>query len=98
MIHGPAGPRPVRSIGLIGALALLLLATPSATRAQFSDPCGLDCGVVLAASAYAEPMLGTVLLIAAGFGELSWTIAIAGVLILGGAAVASQEMYRRRQV
>lgn len=50
---------------------------------------------VLAASAYAEPMLGTVLLIAAGFGALSWTIAIAGALILGGAAVASQEMYRR---
>ena len=51
---------------------------------------------VLGASAYAAPLLSTLILIAAGFAAPAWSIAIAAALIAGGAALASKETFRRR--
>ncbi len=51
---------------------------------------------VLGAASYAAPLLSTIILIAAGFGQLSWHIAIACLLITGGAALAAKDMLARR--
>jgi drug/metabolite transporter (DMT)-like permease len=45
--------------------------------------------------AYAAPLLSTVLLVALGLAELSWPLAAACVLIIGGAVVASADSWRR---
>ncbi len=47
---------------------------------------------VLGALAYAAPLISTLALIAFGQGEPSWTIAIACLLIVGGAVLASKDM------
>ena len=47
---------------------------------------------VLGAASYAAPLISTIVLIAAGFGELSWRIALACLLITGGAALAARNM------
>lgn len=47
---------------------------------------------VLGAAAYAAPLLSTVLLIAFGKGEASWTVAAGCALIVGGAGLAAREM------
>jgi drug/metabolite transporter (DMT)-like permease len=47
---------------------------------------------VLGALAYAAPLISTLVLIAFGFGDPSWTIAIACLLIVGGAVLASKDM------
>lgn len=44
---------------------------------------------VLGVLAYAAPLLSTLLLIAAGEGELTWKVAVACLLIVGGALVAA---------
>jgi drug/metabolite transporter (DMT)-like permease len=49
---------------------------------------------VIGASAYAAPVLSTGVLIAAGFAEPTLAIAGAAVLIAGGAALASKELFR----
>jgi len=46
--------------------------------------------------AYAAPLLSTLLLITFGRAEASWTIALACILIVGGAVLASGDMLRRR--
>ena len=51
---------------------------------------------VLGASSYAAPLLSTMVLIAAGFGEISWRIAIACLLITGGAALAAKDLIGRK--
>lgn len=51
---------------------------------------------VLGASAYAAPLLSTLLLIAAGYAEFSWVVAVACLLITGGAALAARDLLRRR--
>ncbi len=50
----------------------------------------------LGALAYAAPLLSTLLLILFGRAEASWTIALACLLIVGGAVLASGDMLRRR--
>ena len=50
---------------------------------------------LLGASAYAAPLLSTIVLILAGFALPSWSIAIAAALIAGGAALASRNAFRR---
>lgn len=50
---------------------------------------------ILGACSYAAPLLSTLILIAAGFGEASWRIAIACLLITGGAALAAKDMFLR---
>jgi drug/metabolite transporter (DMT)-like permease len=52
---------------------------------------------VLGACSYAAPLLSTVILIAAGFGTLSWRIVLACLLITGGAALAAKDMILRRK-
>ena len=47
---------------------------------------------VLGAFAYAAPLLSTLVLIAAGKGEATWIVAIACLLIVGGAVLASKDM------
>lgn len=50
---------------------------------------------VLGASAYAAPLIGTVLLLALGHGEPSPALLLAAVLIVGGALLAAGELLRR---
>jgi drug/metabolite transporter (DMT)-like permease len=50
----------------------------------------------LGALSYATPLLSTVLLVAFGAAELSIRLAIACVLVVGGAALASRDLWQRR--
>lgn len=52
---------------------------------------------VLGASAYLAPLLSTAILIATGFAQFTWTIAVACLLITGGAAFAARDLYRARR-
>ena len=51
---------------------------------------------VLGALAYAAPLISTLLLIAFGRAEATWTVGIACLLITGGAALAARGSNRRR--
>ena len=51
---------------------------------------------VIGATAYAAPVLSTAILILAGFATPTWAIGAAALLIAGGAALASWEMFWRR--
>ena len=51
---------------------------------------------VLGASAYAAPLLSTLLLVAFGQGDLTWPVAVACAAIVGGAVLASRDLFRRR--
>ena len=48
----------------------------------------LGFGDLLGALAYAAPLLSTLLLVAVGLAQPSWTLAAACALIVGGAALA----------
>jgi drug/metabolite transporter (DMT)-like permease len=50
---------------------------------------------LLGAASYMAPLLSTLILILAGFGTLTVAIAIAALLITGGAVLASLETFRR---
>lgn len=50
---------------------------------------------VLGASSYLAPLLSTLLLLLAGFGEPSWLLAVACLLITGGAVLAAKDLFRR---
>jgi drug/metabolite transporter (DMT)-like permease len=50
---------------------------------------------VLGSSAYAAPLIGAVLLILMGHGEPSFHLLLAALLIIGGAALASGELFRK---
>ncbi|WP_421725724.1 DMT family transporter [Bauldia sp.] len=51
---------------------------------------------VLGASAYAAPLLSTIILVVAGFAVATWSLSVAAVLITAGAALASKSVFRRR--
>ena len=51
---------------------------------------------ILGTSAYAAPLLSTLVLILAGYAVPDWSIAVAAVLITGGAMLASKDALRRR--
>lgn len=51
---------------------------------------------VLGAASYAAPLLSTLVLIAAGRGEPTWTVAAACLLITGGAVLAARDLLLRR--
>jgi drug/metabolite transporter (DMT)-like permease len=51
---------------------------------------------VLGASAYMAPLLSTGILILAGFGVATWTVAIACLAITGGAALAAKDLILAR--
>jgi drug/metabolite transporter (DMT)-like permease len=48
--------------------------------------------MVLGAASYAAPLLSTLVLLSAGFAAFHWTIALACVLITGGAVIAAKDM------
>jgi len=47
---------------------------------------------VLGASSYAAPLLSTLVLIATGFADLTWIVAVACLLITGGAVLAAKDL------
>jgi len=51
---------------------------------------------VLGASSYAAPLLSTIVLIVTGFAEATWVVAVACVLITGGAALAARDLIGKR--
>jgi drug/metabolite transporter (DMT)-like permease len=51
---------------------------------------------ILGAASYAAPLLSTLILTVFGIAEPSWRIALACLLITGGAVLAAQEMFRRK--
>lgn len=51
---------------------------------------------VLGASAYAAPLLSTLLLIGFGQGALTWPVAVACIAIVGGAVLAGRDLFRPR--
>jgi drug/metabolite transporter (DMT)-like permease len=52
---------------------------------------------VLGASAYAAPLLSTLILILAGYAGASWGVIGAAILIAGGGALASKDIFTRRR-
>jgi drug/metabolite transporter (DMT)-like permease len=50
----------------------------------------------LGASSYAAPLLSTILLIVFGFGEFSWNVGLACMMIVGGAVLASKDLLHKR--
>ena len=61
---------------------------------------GLVAAIVLmlvGVAAYAAPPLSTLLLVLAGKAEPRWTIALAALLVAGGAALASLDILRGRR-
>ena len=81
-----------------GWLAVIALGIGPVGAAFFVWDYGVKHGDIkaLGALAYAAPLLSTLLLIVFGRAEASWTIALACVLIVGGAVLASGDMLRRR--
>jgi drug/metabolite transporter (DMT)-like permease len=51
---------------------------------------------LLGAASYLAPLLSTLILVAAGFGDLTPRIVLAALLITGGAVLASKELLNRR--
>ncbi len=51
----------------------------------------------LGAASYATPFLSTLLLMLAGKAQMTQTLAIAGLLIVGGAVLASKDLWARRR-
>lgn len=81
-----------------GWLALIALGIGPVGAAFFVWDHGVKHGDIkaLGALAYAAPLLSTLLLILFGRAEASWTIALACLLIVGGAVLASGDLLRRR--
>ena len=51
---------------------------------------------IIGAASYAAPLLSTLILVASGFAEADWRIALACLLITGGAMLAARDMLFRR--
>ncbi|MEO1199955.1 MAG: EamA family transporter [Pseudomonadota bacterium] len=79
-------------------LAVLALGLGPVGGAFFLWDHGVKSGdiQVLGASAYAAPLLSTLLLIAFGFGALTWPVALACVAITGGAVLAAKDLLFRK--
>ncbi|NGM44147.1 EamA family transporter [Rhodobacter sp. SGA-6-6] len=76
-----------------GWLAVLGLGLGPVGAAFFTWDVGMKKGdiQVLGVASYAAPLLSTLALVAAGIAEASWTIALAALLITGGAAIAARK-------
>jgi drug/metabolite transporter (DMT)-like permease len=79
-------------------LAVLALGLGPVGAAFFLWDVGMKRGDIkaLGALSYATPLLSTVLLIAFGRAAPSWRLAVGCLLIVGGAALASRDLWRRR--
>ena len=80
--------------GVTEWLAVLGLGLGPMGLAFFTWDAGVKHGdiQVLGAASYAAPLLSTLVLVLAGYAQASWVIALACVLITGGAVLAAQEM------
>ena len=87
-----------RPAGAGGWLAVLALGLGPVGAAFFVWDHGVKHGDIrtLGAVAYAGPLLSTLLLVLAGRAAASPVIALACGLIVGGAALASRDLWRRR--
>lgn len=77
--------------------AILLLGLGPVGGAFFTWDYGVKHGDIqaLGAFSYAAPLLSTLLLIGAGIAAFTWTVAIACLLIVGGAVLASLNLLRK---
>jgi drug/metabolite transporter (DMT)-like permease len=93
LVEPPAWPTP------LGGLALILLGLGPVGAAFFFWDHGTKHGdiQILGAAAYASPLLGAVLLLLLGLAEPSLALLAAGILILGGAAIASGDLFHLRR-
>ena len=75
----------------LGWMALLALGIGPVGAAFFTWDVGMKRGDIqlLGVASYAAPLLSTLALVAAGIANPTWTIAVAAVLIAGGAALAA---------
>jgi drug/metabolite transporter (DMT)-like permease len=87
---------PLSTQQLLAILGLGLLPVGAAFYAwdfgmKHGDP------MVLGASSYAAPLLSTLVLLLTGFGVFHWSIAVACLLIMGGAVFAAKDMLFKRK-
>ncbi|HOZ33206.1 MAG TPA: EamA family transporter [Tabrizicola sp.] len=78
--------------GALGWAAVLALGIGPVGAAFFTWDVGMKKGDIqlLGVASYAAPLLSTLALVAAGIAKPTWTIALAAVLIAGGAALAAR--------
>jgi drug/metabolite transporter (DMT)-like permease len=78
-------------------LAVLALGLMPVGAAFYAWDHGVKHGDIqlLGAASYAAPLLSTLVLILAGFARFTWAVAIAALLVAGGAALASPYARRR---
>lgn len=90
---------PVWPQGALEWAAVVLLGLGPAGGAFFVWDIGVKRGdiQVLGAVSYLVPLLSTLMLIVAGVGAFTVEVAVACALIVGGAALAGQDMLRRRR-
>jgi drug/metabolite transporter (DMT)-like permease len=79
-------------VGWLGWASVLALGIGPVGAAFFTWDIGMKRGDIqlLGVASYAAPLLSTLALVAAGLAQPSWAIAIAAVLIAGGAALAAR--------
>lgn len=85
--------------GPLGWAAVLALGIGPVGAAFFTWDVGMKRGDIqlLGVASYAAPLLSTLALVAAGITPLTWTIALAAVLIAGGAALAAKASAKKDQ-
>ena len=83
----------------LGWAAVLALGIGPVGAAFFTWDIGMKRGDIqlLGVASYAAPLLSTLALVAAGIARPTWTIALAAVLIAGGAALAARASARKDQ-
>ena len=81
-------------------LAVLGLGLMPVGAAFYAWDIGVKHGDIqaLGVLSFASPLLSALILILAGYGDPSWPIAVAALLITGGAVLASKDMLRRKPV
>jgi drug/metabolite transporter (DMT)-like permease len=79
-------------LGAVGWASVLALGIGPVGAAFFTWDVGMKRGDIqlLGVASYAAPLLSTIALVAAGIAKPTWTIALAAVLIAGGAALAAR--------
>lgn len=84
-------------VGALGWLSVLALGIGPVGAAFFTWDIGMKRGDIqlLGVASYAAPLLSTLALVAAGIARPSYAIAIAAVLIAGGAALAARASAQR---
>jgi drug/metabolite transporter (DMT)-like permease len=83
--------------GTMGWAAVLALGIGPVGAAFFTWDIGMKRGDIqlLGVASYAAPLLSTLALVSAGIAQPTWTIALAAVLIAGGAALAAKASAKR---